>query len=117
MAGSQLNKVTPGRQREIIARLEVGDCRSVDPQPTRRPANGDELPDLDNPIVASRPTIERVAYFVSLTGLTYPTTDGQVAGELSLSVNTPSLSWCRPAATRWSVPAIRHQQQSDLYRL
>jgi hypothetical protein len=54
-------------------------------------ANGDELPDPDNPKAINpnfpvspanplaRPTIERVVYFASLVGLNYPGTDGKVS--------------------------------------
>ena len=69
--GVQLNKIDARGQRKVIARLEVGDRRSVaaaDAAHRPPPAQGDELPDPDNPIVANRPTIERVAYFVPLTG-------------------------------------------------
>ena len=82
-SGVELTKKTPAvnGKSSPVWRLVI-----VDPSKNAAPSNGDELPDLDNFIVTSRPTIERVAYFVSLAGLTYPTTDGQVT--YSVSVNT-----------------------------
>jgi hypothetical protein len=47
------------------------------------PANSDELPDLDDPTIQNRPTIERAVYFVNLTGMNYPSADGQIVFCLS----------------------------------
>jgi hypothetical protein len=84
IAGIQLNKTTPtlNGNTSPIWRLVI-----VDPSVQTPSTNGDEFPDPDNPIVANRPTIERVAYFVSLTGGTAtvytPPGDAQVKFSLS----------------------------------
>ena len=74
--GVELTKVTPAvgaLKASPVWRLII-----VDPSKSA-PTNGDELADPDSPTLASRPTIERVAYFVPLAGMNYPTTDGQVS--------------------------------------
>jgi hypothetical protein len=71
--GVQLDKITApvGSKKSPVWRLVI-----VDPSlPLNQPLVGDELPDPDHPIFAKRPTIERAAYFVPLTGLTFPTSD------------------------------------------
>jgi hypothetical protein len=80
--GVELTKKTPtvNGKSSPVWRLVVVVPTTVDPTLRQNvpPANGDELPDPDNPIVANRPTIERAAYFVNLTGMTTPG-DGQVS--------------------------------------
>ena len=72
--GVELTKVaTVGKKSSPVWRLVI-----VDPSLQSAPANGDELPDPDDPIVANRPTIERAAYFVSLTGMTTPPKETKV---------------------------------------
>ncbi len=79
VAGVQLNKKTPAvnGQSSPVWRLAIVDpSLSQNAPPTVPPSTaGDELPDPDNPNVTKRPKIERVAYFVPLSGLTYPSTD------------------------------------------
>jgi hypothetical protein len=74
-AGVDLTKITPPG---------IGAAGNLPPSPVWRlvivdsskfpaPLNGDELADPDDPIVAQRPLIERVVYFVNPQNLTYPT--------------------------------------------
>ena len=91
LPGVQLNKVTPAVSGRIVARLEADHRRSDE---ENAPTNGDELPDPDNPIVGSRPSIERAAYFVNTTGMALPvvgSTDAVQAQGVSYfpSVNSP----------------------------
>ena len=75
--GVELTKKTPplgNAQPSPVWRLVI-----VDPTKNQPPANFDELPDPDSPLLASRPTIERSVYFVNLAKTTYPTGDGQVS--------------------------------------
>ena len=78
--GAELTKLS-GPSGSPVWRMIIVD-------PTKQPSsavlnpNGDELPDPDNPNpdptnprISARPVIERVAYFVPLQGLPYPTTD------------------------------------------
>ncbi len=86
LPGVQLNKVTPavGGRTSPVWRLIIVD-------PTKNaPTNGDELPDPDNPIIGSRPSIERAAYFVNTTGMALPvgSTDAvQVQGANGATMN------------------------------
>ncbi|MGO9113622.1 MAG: hypothetical protein ACLP9L_30690 [Thermoguttaceae bacterium] len=76
--GVQLTKMTSavGGRSSPVWRLIIVDP-SKQPSGVLPPANGDELPDPDNPTIGLRPTIERVVYFVPLSS--NPTKEGQVA--------------------------------------
>ena len=92
--GVQLNKVTPvvnGRSSPVW-RLVI-----VDPtQPQNQPANGDETPDPDSPIVGRRPTIERAAYFVNITGMAVPVTGSTDAVQAQGVSYYPSVNTAGP---------------------
>ena len=95
--GVQLNKITPavnGRSSPVW-RLVIVVPTPAPPKTLTAQPNGDELPDPDNPIVGNRPAIERAAYFVNVSGLNYPTADGQAI--YYPSANSPSPLVVAPA--------------------
>ncbi len=77
--GVQLTKMTPtvNRNSSPVWRMIIVDPSKLSPAIIQALAqNGDELPDPDNPTVGLRPAIERVVYFVPMSG--NPTGEGQV---------------------------------------
>jgi len=84
LGGVELTKKTPlvNGKSSPVWRIVIVVPQNIDPSlPAQNKipnSNGDETPDLDNPVVARRPAIERVAYFVNTTGMTTPG-DGQIS--------------------------------------